>query len=397
MNMSKPPRHLALRLPHLLAAVEERLHPALAGRAFALCSALDARGQLLGVSPAAAGRGLQAGQRLGEARRRCPELLALPADPARARAAAERVGRLLGEVAPAIRQAQPGDFLLDLSGCRRLHPDELALGRRLLARLAEAEGLPAAAGIASSALAAQLLARRAAPGEVHALAGTDERRVLAAFPLAGLPGLPRELLAGLAEAGVRLVGEARRLPPEALLRRWGAPGRLLLQRLDELKGGSSAPPGAPPPAPPARELGLRRRLAVDSADPALLHGELFDLAEQGLRLLHGRGLQAGRLLLRVDWCDGRTVMRGDRLQRRAGERELTLLRSTARRLLDAVLEARRLRVSALELRFGALFGEDGQQELFDAPARAREQRLAATVESLRQRYGHEALRIGLSA
>lgn len=397
--MINGPRHLALRLPHLLAAVEARLHPALAGKAFVLCTALDARGQLLGVSPEAAARGLRAGQRLGEARRICADFEALPGDPERGLAVSERIGRRLGEIAPALRRLKPGEFLLDLSGCRRLHPDELALGRRLLERLEAAEGLRGAVGVASSPLAAQLIARRAAPGEVHVLDGRDERRLLDGFPLDGLPELPATLLAGLAEAGVRLVGDARRLPAEPLLKVWGEGARLLLLRLAEL-GGRAATAAAPPRAAAVvapSELSVRRRLAVDCVDPAALWSELHDLAERGLRQVREQGLRAGHLLLRLDWSDGRSLLRGERLRRRAGEGELGALRRTARNLLDSGLEARRLRVVALELRFGGLKPEAGQADLFLAQAERREGRLGSAIEGLRQRYGHEAVRVGLSA
>lgn len=399
MNMKNGTRHLALRLPHLLAAVEARLNPSLAGRAFAICTSLDARGQLLGVSAEAAARGLRAGLRLGEARRICAEFEALPGDSERARAVSERVGRSLGEIAPAIRRLKPGEFLLDLSGCRRLHPDELALGRRLLTRLETGEGLQAAAGVASSALAAQLIARRAAVGEVHAVAGHDERRLLDAFPLEGLPELSPALLNGLAEAGVRLVGEARRLPAESLLKVWGEGGRLLLQRLAELGGRSrtTLPAAARPPAEGHAEVSVRSRLPVDSVDPALLWGELHDLAERGLRQLRASGRVASQLLLRLDWSDGRSLLRGERLRPRPDETELATLRRTARNLLDSAIEARRLRVVALELRFGGLKADDGQADLFRASAQRKEAQLNSAIEGLRQRFGHGSVRVGLGS
>jgi len=386
-------RYLALRLPHLLAQVEIRLNPALRQQAFVVATGREPRSQVLGLSFSLAGEGR--GAPLAAWLRRRPDLLVVEGRPERVEALLAQVRERLAAVAPGLREEGPGRFLLDLRGSRRLHPDEGALGRRLLDELREREGLLAAAGIGSTPLAARLLARRARAGELHAVAGEEERRLLDDFPLEGLPGLPGSLLARLAEGGVRRVGEARALPSAQLQRLYGEAGRRLRDLLDGL-GPAAVPAGEAPP--PAR---TRRRLPVDSADPALLEACLLDLLE----VLHGRLREEDRAPRRLElallWNDGHVQRRSASLRALPGESRRQTLRRGALAVLRGALAERRLRVRELDLSLSAT-ADPAQLALFTPPLPAgrgdlerRERRLDQALLQVRRRWGPQAVRLGV--
>lgn len=382
---------LALRIPHLLAQVETRINPALRGRAFVVATGQEPRSQVLGLSPAVSAAGRARGAPLGFWLRWQPGLLVVESCPERVSALLQQARARLEAVAPGLRSPRLGQFLLRLGGLRHLHPDDRALGRRLLDELRDEEGLAAAAGIGPSPLAAQLLARRARAGELNSMLGERERHLLDDFPLAGLPSLPSFLLRSLAETGVRLVGEARGLPAEQVLRLYGEAGRRLRALLDEL--GVEAAPAAPAP----EALHASRHLGVDSADPALLEEELTDLLE----LVHGRARDRSqaprRLSLRLVWNDGQVQLRATRLLAAPGESRRQTLRRCGRALLRQALEERRLRVRELTVELSHA-PEDGQLPLFETqPAERREQRLDRALGQIRRLWGPHAVRLGAAA
>ncbi|MFA7329648.1 MAG: hypothetical protein WC326_01110 [Candidatus Delongbacteria bacterium] len=380
-------RTLALRIPHLLAQVEIRLNPALRERAFVVATSRESRAQVLGLSPALGRGGLQPGAPLAAWLRRQPELLVLEGRPERVEALLAGIRLRLEELVPQVRSPRNGLFLLDLRGSGLLHPDERALGRRLLETLQVREGVLAAAGLGSSPLAAQLLARRAGPGELHAVDGAQERRILDDLPLAGLPDLSLSLLAALARGGIRFVGEARALPAEQLERLHGEAGGRLRALLEELD------PAAGVAAP--ERLRARRRLAADSADPARLGDVLLELLEELLGRTREAAGQPRRLLLRLVWNDGQRSLGGRRLRVRDGESRRQSLRRVGRELLGQALAARRLRVRELELEL-ELEAESAQLPLFQENGRAenRERRLDQALGQLRRRWGAQVVRLG---
>jgi nucleotidyltransferase/DNA polymerase involved in DNA repair len=381
------PCFMAIRVPHLLAQVEMRATPALLGRAFVLATGVEPRAQVLGISPSQPTCGCALGAPLATWLRWLPDLLVVPAPLAHAASLLEDLRRRLAALTPDLRSARQGQYLLNLSGMRHLHPDVPRLGRCLLEELRSELGIVAAAGIGVSPLAAQLLARHVRAG---GLACPEDGRSggLDGFPLAGLPGVPPSLLRALDEAGVRSVGEARRLPLEQLRCLFGAAGLRLRALLDELDL-REMPVSAP------LLMRAARRLDADSVDPARIGAVLLDLLETvHLRAREDR-LAPRRLDLRLVWNDGQVQERGIRLEGQAGESRRQTLRRQGGQLLAQALEERRLRVRELAVELAAV-RESGQLSLFDAArAEARERRLDEAVGLIRAHWGPDLLRVGL--
>lgn len=395
-------RHLALRLPHLLAQVEMRLNPALREQAFVVATGREPRSQVLGLSPALEATG-RPGETLAAWLRRHPGLLVVEGRAERVQALLEAVRTRLAALLPGAREERGATFLLSLRGSTLLFPHEEGLARHLLDSLSREEGLLAAVGIGSSPLAARLLCRRARAGEWHAAQGEAERSLLDGFPLAGLPELSSSLLCALGEVGVRTVGEARTLSPSQLQRLYGMPARRLSALLGQLDdhGTAEDPTTAP--------LQASQRLSADSADPALLESHLLEVLEVVL----GRAREAGRAPQSVEltllWNDGLRQTRHARLRPQHEESRRQCLRRTGRRLLGEALEARRLRVRELGIMLDTE-KDSSQLRLFAsalslAPlarplareAESRECLLDQALLQLRRRWGPGSISLGTGA
>ena len=200
--------------------------------------------EVAAVSEAAEAAGVKPGMGWGDARARCPSLLASPPDhegEARAMRAAARAAERYG---PWVVRGMD-DLLVDVTGTPHLFGGERAMLEDCRRVFAEA-GWSVRAAVASAAGAARGLARFAetalavgTPDEVHRL------------PVEAL-GLDAESAAKLRRVGLRRVGDLAGRSRTALAERFGE--RLLrgLDRMLGANGSGSEPLGVRPPRPRLR-------------------------------------------------------------------------------------------------------------------------------------------------
>ena len=196
------------------------------------------------VSEAAEAAGVRAGMGWGDARARCPALLAAPRDREREAEVMRIAARLVERYGPWVA---PGadDLLIDVAGTAHLFGGERAMledCRRIFAE----RGWSARAAVAGGADAARGLARFA--GADLTIGAPDTVRAL---PVEALR-LDDESAARLRRVGLRCIGDLASRSRTALAERFG---ERLIQRLDrmlEASGSGFEPLGAGPPRPALR-------------------------------------------------------------------------------------------------------------------------------------------------
>jgi nucleotidyltransferase/DNA polymerase involved in DNA repair len=205
---------------------------------FTLISALDRRSDLLGravalaprpgsgqaigeVSATAEAHGIRDGMRLGEALARCPQLLLVAPDSARAEAAWEKALRGLEAIGAAVESTEAGEAFFEAGGLRGLWGDEIGV----IERAKRAIGAPSRIGAGPSRLCAYAAARRARPRGRPIVVKCQAARFLHREPVLLLRGwLDDGVPNGLDRLGVRTLGELAALPREALADRFGKAG-----------------------------------------------------------------------------------------------------------------------------------------------------------------------------
>ncbi len=229
--------------------------------------AVLASGRVLAASWEARQEGVARGQRRREAEARCGGLVVVAADPALEARAFEEVARAIEEVAPRLALERPGVCSLPTRGPSRYFGGDVALARLILDRTQTAGAIgvggDARVGIADSAFAARLAARRAASGEAVVLEPGTTPAFLAPWPVGVLdPWLTErggagssgssgarepsgarsrrrgaheqpgrgELVGLLVRLGIRTLGDLVALPAAAVAVRFG-PAGLLARRL----------------------------------------------------------------------------------------------------------------------------------------------------------------------
>ena len=127
--------------------------------------------------------------------------------------------------------------------------------------------------------------------------------------------------------------------------------------------------------------------------PAALESALYCLVEQAGRRLRDRRLAARRVAIRLGFSDGLTRTR-QRALRPATANDLTLF-ARARAALYLAWQ-RRVRIRHLALICDRLIYPPAQQPLFpaDRDALRRRTRLVAAMDTVRDRFGTAAIKVG---
>ncbi|WP_422933976.1 DNA polymerase Y family protein [Sinomonas sp. P47F7] len=185
-------------------------------------AALLEKGLVAVCSAEARAAGVVRGLRVREAQSRCPELVAVHADPARDGREFEPVVAALETALPGVQILRPGLCAVRARGAARYYGSEESAGGAALEAAARL-GLEARVGIADSIFAAEQAARRA--GELSplvAVARGESAEFLAALPVTAL-GEPK-LASLLIRLGLQTLGSLAALPPSDVRSRFGAEG-----------------------------------------------------------------------------------------------------------------------------------------------------------------------------
>jgi protein ImuB len=340
--------------------------------------------------------GARAGMLLADARALCPQLAAVPADPAGDLAALEKLALWAQRWGPWSALDPPDGVLVDVTGAGHLLGGDEALLADVASVFAR-RGLTARAALAPTAGAAWALAHFAPAGAILA-PDDDPLRLLGDLPVAALR-LDDDVLTVLRRLGIRRLGElagisgahddpAREAAArDAIRRRFRnrrSPAANPLLRLDQLLGRMPEPllPVLDRPQPM-----VQRRLMEPIRHRSLLDRVMGDLADDMVRALEARGEGARRLELALWRVDGEVMWR--RIELAAATREAAhMIRLFAARLNDVDagfgIEAVQLRASWSEPL--ALSQAD-----LDEAAQQHGTSLAACIDRLSVRLGPKAV------
>jgi len=206
---------------------------------------------IVATNPAARAAGVRVGLRRREAQGRCPELVLIPADPARDARRFDPVVAALGAFTPQVEIVEPGVAALGTRGPSRYFGGDDALADQVHHAVAGAIDDPDAStvrvGVADGPLIAHLAASAATSGVPKIVPPGAAPSFVAPIPLHALAGLVEtpDLLATWTRLGLRTLGDVAALPASAVLGRFGTEGI----RIHQLAGGVDPTVSSPTPIP----------------------------------------------------------------------------------------------------------------------------------------------------
>ena len=328
--------------------------------------------------------GIQTGEPLGMARQKCPTLVVAEPDYALYVTASRKLMALLREISPCVEQYSIDEAWVDMTGSGLQYGPPVLAAQALAGRIRSELGYTVNIGISCNKLLAKMAGDFEKPDKVHTLFPKEIPEKLWPLPVTELFGVGRATAAKLADFGVTTIGQLAQCEPSFLRRKFGKMGVTLWQFAN---GRGTEQVFSQPPA--AKGCGNSVTTPRDVTDMAYAKQVLLSLCETvGMRLRRS-GQSGSRVSIHLRSSDFRNWSHQKRLGTATNVTE-ELYRSACELLQqtwDGRTPLRQLGVQVSDLSGG----ECRQCSLFDDRDYARQQKLDAAVDELREKYGENAL------
>ena len=362
------------------ASVEQLDNPDLRGKPV-LVGARSRRGVVTAASYEARPTGVRSAMSMVEALRRCPEAIVVPPRRERYSEVSSRVFEVFRRYTPLVEGLSVDEAFLDVTGSRALFGDGPEIARRIKQAVRSEIGLTGSAGVAPNKFVAKIASDLDKPDGLTIVPPGGAAAFLAPLPLERMWRVGPKARVRLHAAGLRTIGDLARADVrtlEQLLGSWGPVARELAQGLDQRPVIGGAPP---------KSLGSEATFEEDlTTTDALLKPILRQSMQVADRLVN-KGLWAQVITLKIKYGDHRIRTRQARLSRAVSDTDAIF--QVASDLL-ARFEALDMGVRLTGVSVSSLT-KVPDAELFPDAERARRERLAATTQVLRERFGAEGV------
>ncbi len=387
MERSLPRRIAHFDLDTFFVSVERARDPSLRGKPV-LVGGRGGRGVVASASYESREYGCHSAQPMSQALRLCPEAIVVPPDFERYSACSRAFHEILRDCAPIVEPGGIDEAYADLTGLGEGGTGARAAAERVRERTRDELDLPVSACIAGSRTTAKVGSDRAKPDGLLEVPPGGDAEFLAPLPLRDLPLVGPRFGEQLTALGVRTIGDAAALDPRWLERRFGKAGLLLA---DRARGVDAAPVGDGRRG--ARSISREVTFEEDVSDLDELRRTLRAHAERVGADLRRQGRRARTVTLKLRWSDFTTLTRSRTV---AQPVQLTdELSSVGVALLDELLSRERMRPVRLIGLGASNLVEDAVQLGFDDDESLRAASVDLAIDTIRGRYGGEAVRRGL--
>ena len=365
------------------ASVEQRDDPRLRGRPVVV-----GQGVVMAASYEARRYGVRGAMGGAQARRLCPDLVAVSPRFSAYTKASEQLFELFRETAPAVEGLSLEEAFLDVGGLEHVCGTPVEIARRLRRAARERVGLAVTVGIARTKVLAKMASRSAKPDGLLMVAPDREREFLDPLPVGSLWGVGASTAAKLEPLGIATVGQLAEAPVGVLVDAVGVhagrhlhavahnrdPRRVRAGRSRRSFGSQSA-------------LGRRRRGAAE------IDATLIALVDRVTRRMRSAGRAGRTVILRLRFADYKRATRSRTLAYATASAPSVLL--AARGLLaEATPTIRRRGLTLIGIAVTNL-ERRGAGEQLELPLGHRETaRLETALDELRDRYGNNAITRG---
>jgi DNA polymerase-4 len=364
------------------AAVEQHDDPRLRNQPV-IVGGLGARGVVAAASYEVRQFGVRSAMPMREARQRCPHAICVAPRFERYQAISQQVFGIFREITPLVQGLSLDEAFLDVTSSQSAQGSAVDIATRIKQRIRVVTGLTASVGVAPNKLVAKIASDLRKPDGLVVVYPSEVTAFLDPLPIQKLFGIGAKTTAPLAAAGltsfrdVRLAGEARL---QSLL------GKQALAIQRRASGNDTRPVQ---PDTDAKQISAETTFDIDLRDPRRLEAHLVRLADRVAARVRRQHWLASRVTVKIRRADFKTYTRQRLL--RPPTQETRVLTDTARELLA---EWRAEQPDAAIRLLGVGVGDlqtERQLELFAPQTSKLNQKLDATIDSIRAKFGAPAL------
>lgn len=326
------PELFSLTIAHMdcdafYASVEKRDNPALADKPVIIGG--GRRGVVSTACYVARIRGVKSAMPMFQALKLCPDAVVIKPRMSAYVEASRAIRAMMDELTPAVEPLSLDEAFMDLSGTRRLHgaPPAVMLAR-LVRRMKAELGLTGSIGLSHNKFLAKVASDLDKPRGFSVIGVAETADFLRDRPVRLIWGIGPAAQASLDRAGIRSFADLLRWDRAALHARFGSMGDRLwhLARGEDRRRVSAHEP--------VKSISNETTFFEDTADPDILDGHLWRMAEKVADRAKARGLAGRVVTLKLKHADHRLLTR--RLALRDPTQLADRLYRTARALFDQV-------------------------------------------------------------
>lgn len=342
------------------------------------------RGVVLAKSYPAKARGVQTGETLYAARKKCPELLVVPSHYPVYTAASARLYALLQAYSPVIQRYSIDECFLDYTGMESVHGDALTCAETIRRRCETELGFTVNVGVSSNKVLAKMAGELRGPNCVNTLFPAEIREKLWPLPVRALFMVGRATEQALARLGAHTIGDLAQMDPEAVRYHLKSHGLTVWGYAN----GIDPAPVVPQEESAPKSYSNAATLARDAVTASENHAALLPLCESAAARMRREGYACRLVGVQIKYYDFTTAQH----QRVLPElcEETRALYQEACALFDQLWNKRPVRL--LSVKLAELQRPEAiQLTLEGAP---RQQALAAldqVADRIREKYGRRSL------
>lgn len=402
--MSQQARICCLDLDTFFVSVERLFRPELMGKPVVVGALPGSRGVVTAASYEVRAFGVRSGMPIAEAVRLAPDAIYVSGRHGQYSKYAGQVKAILERYTPIVRTASIDEYFLDFRQCEAMHRqpgdvDDNATIERTVRQICQTilqeVGLPASAGIATSRPVAKIASNVAKPAGVRMVRAGDERAFVEPLACRKWPGIGPVAEERLRQAGVLTLGHLLAQParsPEAGLA--AAVERVVSCQVDhELGRDRPAFREHDPEGLTVGSISNESTFGHDIGDLQVVTDRLRSLCERVCWRARRRNIFARTITLKLRYADFDTLTRARTLKATHAEKQVfACVLQLFRDNYDGQREVRLLGIALSGL-------QEAPQQLelpFEQAApRYADQAIHRAVDTVRERFGYDAIRLGL--
>ncbi len=206
------------------ASIEQLDHPEWRGRALAVTNGKQGS-CIITCSYEARSYGIKTGMRWYEAKKICPQLIQVPANPQRYVKVSQAIMEALKTLTPDIEIFSIDEAFLDVTASQLLLGTPEKIGQLAKELVFKASGLLCSIGISGDKTTAKFAAKQEKPDGLTVIAPWEAKERLKYVPVTDLCGINRGIGSFLAKHQVIYCGDMEKIPISVLAKRFGNLGR----------------------------------------------------------------------------------------------------------------------------------------------------------------------------
>jgi len=314
------------------ASVEQRDKPELRGKPVAVGGRPAGRGVVAAASYEARAFGVHSAMSMAKAVRLCPDLMIVPPDFSRYKAASNAVFAIFREVTPLVEPLSLDEAYLDVTENAWGEPLATPVARRLKDRIRADTGLTASAGVAPNKFLAKIASGWKKPDGLTVISPERVEPFLQQLPVDALWGVGPVTAGKLRARGIERLVDVRTVDVELLRDTVGS----LADWLRQLANGVDDRPVVPNRE--TKSSGSETTYADDLTDIDQIRAEISEMAADAARWLTRREILARTVTIKVRYSDFTTITRSHSSRATRDEADIV---ARATQLLDRTDAARR--------------------------------------------------------